>query len=111
MAALLAGKELGDLTRIVPGPTSALAFLDKIIHFTGSKPPALVRIKDAVNQTAADWRKKFVTERLVPELESVTPVTLAIKQAASLPEGDAWLPAFTDGGKSCCHAIEEKSHK
>jgi len=33
---IIAGKELADLTRIIPGPVAAAAFLDRIVRLSDS---------------------------------------------------------------------------
>lgn len=97
--ALMAGKELADLTRIAPGPLAAPAFLDRLIRSAKRTPPASVRVIDAVNQVTRDWREKFVAAHYLQALEHVSPITHAIKLSLDSPDDSSWLPAFSERTK------------
>lgn len=89
-AAVMAGKELADLTRMAPGPASGAALLDKVVKFAKSKPPAQIVLKDAIAGLPAAWRESFV--KTVPQtLLFVCPVSHAVKLSLDLAAGDAWI--------------------
>lgn len=92
-AALIAGKELADLTRIIPGPIAATAFLDKAIRRTSSKPQAKVSVKDALNDTSIEWRQQFAAESLPSELLDLAPISQGIRLSITAPD-ESWLAAF-----------------
>lgn len=94
-AAMMAGKELADLTRVIPGPASARAFLDRVIRCVKAKPPASVLVTDAVNAVTIEWRQKYVDEKRCPtELEDLMPLSHGIKLSLSSPNNNEWFPSF-----------------
>ena len=93
-AALMAGKELADLTRVLPGPPAASAFLDRVIRCANRKPPASISVVDAINGVALDWRQKYTETSIPPELEDIMPISFGIKASTATPENDTWLPGF-----------------
>ncbi|PSH02618.1 MAG: hypothetical protein CXZ00_16510 [Acidobacteria bacterium] len=51
-AAVLAGKELADITRFIPGPIAAPAYLDKQLdHLSGKK----LKLSDVAVEISTDW--------------------------------------------------------
>jgi hypothetical protein len=94
---VVAGKELSDLTGIIPGPTAARAFLDRVIHSAKSKPPVSILITDAINNLPAEWRTAYSRDYCTTETAALQPITLGIKLSLSAPENNAWLPAFARG--------------
>jgi hypothetical protein len=93
-AAIIAGKELADLTRLLPGPLAAAAFLSKIIRFAKAKLPATIAIKEAINDSPLDWRQKHVGTTWESELDAVIPLHAGIKKSIGSPEKETWVPAF-----------------
>jgi hypothetical protein len=91
---LIAGKEAADLTLVIPGHPSVLAFLDKILRSACSRIPATIALKDAVDALPQEWRAAFAGARNVPELEALSPITHAVKLSLTAPGADAWLPFF-----------------
>lgn len=93
--AIVAGKELADLTLLLPGPRAALAFLGRITRLSRAKLPNTVMIKDAVDDTELDWRQKHVGDSSDSELDNVIPLRAAIKKSIGSPDKETWVPAFT----------------
>jgi hypothetical protein len=94
-ATLMAGKELADLTVVLPGPIAAFAFLDRVIKCAKPKPPASVLIADAINAVSIEWRRRYSSHNCPPELEVLLPIGHAVKVSLTAPENGEWLPAFT----------------
>jgi hypothetical protein len=94
-AAIMAGKELADLTHLLPGPMAAAAFLKKTIRFSKPKLPASILIKDAINESELDWRQKHVVTTWDAELDAVIPLHAGIKKSIGSPDKDTWVPAFS----------------
>lgn len=94
-AALMAGKELADLTVVLPGPVAAYAFLDRVIKCAKPKPPTSVLIADAINAVSIDWRQRYSSRSCPSELELLLPIGHAVKVSLTAPENGEWLPAFT----------------
>jgi len=103
-ATIIAGKELADLTHILPGPMSALAFLDKIIRLAKTKPPATITIKDAINEIPLDLRRKYLSPGCVSDLDAVVPLSCGIKVSVGSPENESWVPAFVTATKVAAEA-------
>jgi len=99
VAAIVSGKELADLTRILPGPIAASAFLDKVIRSSKSEVPESVVVTEAVIETPLEWRQGLVKKGFAQELETIAPVRRAIKLSINGPENDAWQQMFADATK------------
>lgn len=109
--ALMAGKELADLTRVPPGPAAAAALLDRVVKHAKSKPPAQVIVMDAIAGVPLDWRKNFAQAHCPAALENLRPVSRGIQMSVDLADGAAWvqaLPSSTKiqrGGKIAPHLL------
>ena len=91
---ILAGKELADLTRVIPGPVAAAAFLDRIIRASDSaKSPKTIQIKNAIEKTPRGWREQFDPAGL----EDLAPISNAIKLSLTVSDGNDWSPVFEKG--------------
>jgi hypothetical protein len=96
---IVAGKELADLTRVIPGPVAAAAFLDRIIRLPDSpkagKPVGLI---EAIDKTPRPWKEKL---ELVgdTEMHDLMPISKAIKLSLSVSDGDDWSAVFQNGTK------------
>ena len=93
--ALMVGKELADLTRVIPGPISARAFLDRAIRSIKSKPPEAVLVVDAINGVAPEWRQRYVAEGCPTSIQGLMPISHGLKISLAAPENNAWFSAFT----------------
>ena len=93
-AALMAGKELANITRIAPGPAAAAALLDRVVKSAKTKPPAQVALKDAIADVSLKWRQKFVKGCCVDALANLSPVSHGIKLSVDLVDGDAWVQSL-----------------
>jgi hypothetical protein len=95
--AIIAGKELADLTRLVPGPVAAPAFLDRVVRLSHSTAPSkTINIKEAIDATPRDWRERLVF-RPGPRVEELAAVSYAIKLSLTVSEGNDWSAAFEKG--------------
>jgi GTPase-associated system-like protein len=94
MACVLTGKELADLTRIVPGPIAARAFLDRAIRSGGNEVAASISIAKAVNDTAKTWRDSHFSKPLPTGLEGILPLTHAVVLSARASDDKTWQPMF-----------------
>ncbi len=91
-AALVSGKELADLIRIIPGPLSSEAFLDKLLSFADDGGSNSTSIKDAVNGASPDWSKKLAEGCPTSGVEDLCAIHLAIQKSAEV--GSGWLASF-----------------
>ncbi len=95
--ALVAGKELAEMTRVLPGPIAATAFLDRIIRFAKTKPPSTILVVEAINDVSVEWRRNFAQQNCPAELEDLLPISYGVKISLTAPEADAWFIAFKTG--------------
>ena len=91
---LIVAKELADLTRIIPGPFAARAFLDKALRTGRKKIGPSITIANAVNGTPKEWRDKYFNAQLSNELASILPINHAVRLSVQSPDEDAWRPMF-----------------
>src|SRR5580704_4769290 len=94
MACMVTAKELADLTRIIPGPIAARAFLDRAIRSGGNEVAASISIAKAVNDTAKTWRDSHFSKPLPTGLEGVLPLTHAVVLSACASDDKTWQPMF-----------------
>jgi hypothetical protein len=91
---VIAGKELADLTRVIPGPVAAAAFLDRIIRISDTaKSPKAIKVKSAIEKTPRGWREQFK----LAGLEDLAPISNAINLSLTVSDGDDWSPVFEKG--------------
>jgi len=96
-ASIIAGKELADLTRIVPGPVAATAFLDRIVRLSDSaKSPKPITVKEAIEKTPREWREQYPFKPAAG-VEDLSPISKAIKVSLTVSDGDDWSAAFERG--------------
>jgi hypothetical protein len=94
MVCTLTGKELADLTQIIPGPIAARAFLDRAIRSGRSKVAGSISITDVVNDTAKTWRDCHFAKPLPSGLEGILPLTHALILSVQASDESAWRPIF-----------------
>ena len=96
-APIIAGKELADLTRVIPGPVAAAAFLDRIVRLSESaKSPKPITIKAAVDKIPPEWREQYPL-KAASRIEDLAPISNAIKLSLTVSSGDDWSPVFEKG--------------
>lgn len=90
---LVVGKELADLTRVIPGPRAALAFLDRALRSGGAAVPGELALAEAVANLRPDWRQRAAAT--IPlQLIDVCPIHYTLRGGAiSSPGAAADVPA------------------
>jgi hypothetical protein len=104
---LIAGKELADLTRVIPGPLAALAFLDRVVKSGRTKRPSACSVVYAVNEAPLAWRGKVLKVDYPSELEALLPIRYAIKLSLSSPDRNVWPPLFEKASGISSDAAKE----
>jgi len=94
MACVLTGKELADLTRIMPGPIAARAFLDRAVRSGRDKVAASISIVDVVSDTDKTWRGSYFSKPLPIGLEGILPLTHAVVLSVHASDEKGWRPLF-----------------
>lgn len=97
--AIMAGKELAELTRIAPGPASAAALLDRVVKFAKSPLPTQIAVKDAIAAVDLEWRQRFAKYHCPTPLANIRPVSQGIKLSVELADGSAWVGALASSTK------------
>jgi hypothetical protein len=92
---IIAGKELSDLTRVIPGPVAAAAFLDRIVRLSSENSPQPVKVKEAIDGTPREWRSQYPSAP--SSVVDLTPISNAIRLSLTVAQGDDWLPVFSMG--------------
>jgi hypothetical protein len=94
---IIAGKELADLTRIIPGPVAAAAFLDRIVRLSDSaKSAKAISVKSAIENVPREWRQQFGFD-VAAGIEDLAPISNAVKLSLTVVEGGDWSPVFEKG--------------
>ena len=76
---LIAGKELADLTEIIPGPLAAFAFLDRVIKSGRAKRPTACSVIYAVNETRPSGKELAKLDEVAAgKLQASVPVRLIV---------------------------------
>lgn len=96
-APVIAGKELADLTRVIPGPVSAAAFIDRVVSPLSSARTRTLKLKDAVDETPRQWREHQAQKQPACGLENLTPVSNGLRLSLTVSEGAEWCPVFEKG--------------
>jgi hypothetical protein len=96
MAALVAAKELADVTVFTPGPIASGAFLLRLLTLTTGGGGTT--LSDAVCSTSAKWRAGLVSEKLTIT-NDLSPVMMAVAKASETETGTDWHPAFLKATK------------
>jgi len=91
---LVSAKELADLTRVIPGPVAARAFLDRAIRSSRDSVKSSVSIAEVVNDTPKDWREAHYKKPLANELKGILPINEAIRLSLDAGDNSAWRPIF-----------------
>lgn len=94
---LVAGRELADLTQVIPGPRATLAFLDRALRVGLVPVPKEVAMADAVAALNPDWRESAVAKIPAQVLE-LCPIHQALREGAGRAHATAatfpptWAP-------------------
>ncbi|KKN14732.1 hypothetical protein LCGC14_0993140 [marine sediment metagenome] len=87
-AALVAGKELADITRVPPGPLGIVAFLAHAIP----SPSSRITFAAAVEAVPEAWRLDVLVDGPVTEAERLCPLHVALREAV---KSSTWHEAFS----------------
>ncbi len=93
------GKELADLTEILPGPPSAAAFLDRVCRLAKNQLPDKIGFKAAIDGLATDWKKSYCERSYIQELEFLTPLSNAIRLSLLTSGNGNWMSVFSGSTK------------
>ncbi len=106
---MISAKELADLTKIIPGPVAARAFLDRAIRSGRDSVRSSVSIADVVNKTPKDWRERNYGKPLPNELKGILPISEAVKYSIEAGNSDGWRSIFKSSTRIAATAKPEPS--
>jgi hypothetical protein len=81
------GNELGELTKVSPGPASVAALLSR----AGIGGETL-KVSDAVNATDVEWSREITESLRISPV--TTPLHFALEKRVEVGSDDAWLPLW-----------------
>jgi hypothetical protein len=93
-ACLIAGKELADLTRVLPGPRAASAFLDRFLQCAGKDNQGDVIFSQAINNANRQWRAKWASAFSNIASLDLCPVLFAVNESTRSEQSSAWQAVF-----------------
>jgi hypothetical protein len=91
---LIIGKELADLTTLLPGPTPAVAFLDKMLRTARADLPESTKLLDAVNNSPQEWRSEWIESNDFQIVDDICLVHLAASKSLDAQGTSDWVSAF-----------------
>ena len=92
-ACLVAGKELADMTRVLPGPLAAPAILHALLCQESDNNPE-VTLSKAVNTSDREWRKHCVAPFASSTSLDLCPVLFALNESTRSEQVSAWHPVL-----------------
>jgi GTPase-associated system helical domain len=90
---LISPTELAALTKVLPGPVAARAFLDRAVR-SGRDSLKDVSIADVVNKTPKDWRDEHYGKPIPNELKGILPLCEAVRFSIEAGDNDGWRQMF-----------------
>lgn len=94
IAGMIAGKELADLVRVVPGPFSARAILHQVLAREGSDAESEFTLSTAINGADREWRERWARSFSNSETIDLCPILFAVKKSLETDDSKSWFAAF-----------------
>lgn len=96
MAPIFLGKDLSDLTKIIPGPLASEQFLKKLINDNFQENSAVLLIfKDVINKLERADKEKFIDETFKKtNIGNICPIMFACQESLKIDDGKTWLAYF-----------------
>jgi hypothetical protein len=94
--ALVAAKELADLTRVVPGPPMARALLSRTLRIAGRPADEETSIQAVVDGSPRAWRERWIGAGSAA-IDDLTPVRAAVRRSLEVDDGVDWSAAYDRG--------------
>jgi GTPase-associated system helical domain len=92
-ACLVAGKELADLTDVLPGPLAAMGVLDKMLRVVERELRGGTTAHQAVNEAPREWRSRWLAGLNAEPVEDLCPVICAVRRSIDSDGPDDWVPS------------------
>ncbi len=91
--ALVAAKELADLTRVLPGPPAARSLLARALRIGGRSADGGTSLRALVDASPRDWRERWVGGADA-RIEDLTPFRAGVRRSLDVADGADWSPAY-----------------
>lgn len=91
-ASVIAGKELADLTTVLPGPVAAAAFLDKmLVTAQRSDDSEDITVREAVSaEVLRDWKTQLTKSGRLDSLDDFCSLNFVLRQSTETENTDEW---------------------
>jgi hypothetical protein len=93
-ACLIVAKELGDMTKLLPGPLSIPALMDKMMSVGRKKRSDPLSIKEVINGATEKWRSEYIGDIDLSFIEDLCPLHYAISKSVETGDQTAWISSF-----------------
>jgi len=93
-AILVSAKELSDLTRAMPGPFSARAFLGTVIRTAHPDLSGKDSVADAVAACPLPWQEQFVAIAGLGRVDDLCPIHAAVAKSVEAGGKKGWQAAY-----------------
>lgn len=93
-AAILAGKELADLSMRTLGPPSVSAIIHRILELGKGGNTKAISIPDSVNDCPRSWRDNTAKQYNLQSVGKLCPISIGIAKSLETNEPDNWTPVF-----------------
>lgn len=91
--------ELAHLTKVLPGPIAARAFLDRAVRSERKKIPMSISIAEVVSETPKEWREKHHQTPVANQLTGLLPIHQAMTLSLQADDDGAWRSVFKSSTK------------
>lgn len=92
---IVLGKELSDLTKLVPGFYAFDQFLMKVIYDSFSENgDTLVAFKDVINKIEKADKVKFIEKFKKTEIKNICPLMFAFHEALKIDDNKTWIKYY-----------------
>jgi len=93
-ACVLAGKELGNFVKVLPGPYAAEGVIHTMLLKGDSKGAKTITLKQAVNATDRTWRTNWIAQGMTGAAFDLCPVLFAVEKSLETQDESSWTAAF-----------------
>ncbi len=91
--------ELAHLTKALPGPVAARAFLDRAVRSERKKIPTAISIAEVVSGTPKEWRERHYQTPVANQLMGLLPIHQAMTLSLQADDDGAWRSVFKNSTK------------
>lgn len=98
-ASIIAGKELAEVIKVLPGPFAARAILHQVLLRDGSDIQKGIALSSAINGSDREWRKEWAQHFAESETIDLCPILFAVKKSLETDNAESWHAPFKNATK------------